>query len=99
MQESVAAPDRVALVHDKALTDGVSDAPIPLRLTTVESPVDELLVIVNLPDASPVALGANFTARLRLAPPFSVAGRLAGCAIEKKLPAIPTWDTWTGDVP
>ena len=47
MQESDAAPARVAFVQDKALTEGVFDAPMPLRLTTVESPLEESLVIVN----------------------------------------------------
>ncbi len=35
--------------------------PVPLRLTTVDVPADELLVNVKLPDAAPIAVGSNCT--------------------------------------
>ena len=35
--------------------------PVPLRLTAVEPPVDELLVSVSAPDAAPAAVGLNCT--------------------------------------
>jgi hypothetical protein len=35
--------------------------PAPLRLTTVDAPVDELLVRVNVPEAAPAAVGSNCT--------------------------------------
>jgi hypothetical protein len=35
--------------------------PVPLRLTTVDEPVDELLVSVSAPVAAPAAVGSNCT--------------------------------------
>jgi hypothetical protein len=47
-----------------ALNDNCGDvaaAPVPLRDTVVVLPLAELLLIVRLPVADPVAAGANFT--------------------------------------
>ena len=39
----------------------VTTVPVPLNWTTVVAPLDELLLIVNCPDAAPAAVGLNFT--------------------------------------
>jgi hypothetical protein len=38
--------------------------PVPLNDTTAELPVVELLLIVRLPEADPVAVGLNWTCRV-----------------------------------
>jgi hypothetical protein len=38
--------------------------PVPLRLTVVEAPVEELLVMVSEPEAAPAAVGSNCTVRV-----------------------------------
>jgi hypothetical protein len=38
--------------------------PVPLRLTTVDVPVDELLVKVSEPAAAPEVAGSNTTVRV-----------------------------------
>jgi hypothetical protein len=37
------------------------DTPVPLKLTTVEVPVEELLVMVSEPEAAPAVVGSNCT--------------------------------------
>ena len=44
----------------------VAAVPVPLRDTVVVLPLAELLLIVRLPDADPVAVGANFTCSVRV---------------------------------
>jgi len=46
------------LVQLSALSTGT---PVPLRLTTVEVPLEELLVRVNEPETAPAAVGSNLT--------------------------------------
>ena len=41
------------------LSCGLAAAPVPLRDTTVELPVVELLAMVSLPVSDPVAVGLN----------------------------------------
>jgi hypothetical protein len=50
-------------LSEVALNDncGVAAAPVPLRDTVVVLPLAELLLIVRLPAADPVVVGANFT--------------------------------------
>jgi len=51
-------------LNEAALNDNcgvVAVAPVPLRDTVVVLPLAELLPIVRLPVADPVAVGANFT--------------------------------------
>ncbi len=38
--------------------------PVPLRLTTVEVPVAELLLRINVPEVAPAAAGSNCTAKV-----------------------------------
>ena len=61
VQLSVPAPVIALLVQLKPLSTGT---PVPLRLTDVEVPVDELLVSVNSPVAAPAAVGSNCTVRV-----------------------------------
>jgi hypothetical protein len=58
VQLSVPAPVIDPLVQLIALSTGT---PLPLRLTTVDVPVEELLVIVNEPEAVPATVGSNCT--------------------------------------
>jgi hypothetical protein len=46
------------LVHVRALNTGV---PVPLRLTSVDVPPEELLVIASEPVAAPATVGSNCT--------------------------------------
>jgi hypothetical protein len=55
----------------------VAALPVPLRLTTAVLLVDELLSIVNCPDASPVAVGSNCTFRVTDCLGFKVTGNVA----------------------
>ena len=58
VQLSVPAPVIDPLEQVSALNTGI---PVPLRLTTVEDPVEELLVMVSWPVAAPAAVGSNCT--------------------------------------
>jgi len=58
VQLSVPAAVMELLVHVRPVSTGV---PVPLRLTAVEDPVDELLVRVSEPVAAPAAVGSNCT--------------------------------------
>ena len=58
LQLSVPAPVIDPLVQLIPLRTGT---PVPLRLTTVDDPIDELLVSVNDPEPAPAAVGSNCT--------------------------------------
>ena len=58
VQLSVPAPVTDPLVQLNALSTGT---PLPLRLITVDVPLDELLVNVNEPEAAPAVVGSNCT--------------------------------------
>jgi hypothetical protein len=60
-QLSVPAPVIEPLVQLSPLNWGI---PVPLRLTAVEVPAEELLVSVNDPEAAPAAVGSNCTLRV-----------------------------------
>lgn len=49
----------------------------PLRATTVELPVEELLAIVKCPVSEPVAVGANCRLSVAVWPAFRVNGNVA----------------------
>jgi hypothetical protein len=76
----------------------VAAVPVPLRVTAVLPPVDELLLIVILPLADPVAVGRNCTCSVTAWFGFSVTGRLP-LTIVKPAPEIAAEFTVTGDVP
>ncbi len=58
VQLSVPDPVNDPLVQLSALSTGT---PVPLRLTTVEVPLEELLVNVSEPETAPVVEGSNCT--------------------------------------
>jgi hypothetical protein len=58
VQLSVPAPVNDPLVQLSPLNTG---APMPLKLITVEVPLDELLVRVSCPVAAPAVVGSNCT--------------------------------------
>lgn len=71
---------------------------VPLSVTTVELPVEELLLIVSWPLADPTALGLNCTCNVSDWFGFSVTGRLL-LVIENPVPVIVAEFTVTGEVP
>jgi hypothetical protein len=73
VQPSVAAPVMERLVQVRLVS---TETPVPLRLTTVAAPVDELLVSVNVPDATPAATGSNTTVSVAVCVGFSVSGNV-----------------------
>jgi len=58
VQLSVPAPVNDPLAQLNALSTGT---PVPLRLTMVEVPLEELLVMVSEPEAAPAVVGSNST--------------------------------------
>ena len=62
---------------------------MPLRFTTVEEPVVELLVMVNVPDAAPATVGSNWMLSGTIAFGLRVTGK-PWPETEKPLP-----ETWT----
>ena len=74
VQLSVPAPVIDALLQLKPLNAG---APEPLRLTTVDVPLDELLVKVNEPASAPAAVGSNCTVSVAVEFGLRVSGKVA----------------------
>jgi hypothetical protein len=72
--------------------------PVPLNDTTAVLPVVELLAIVRLPVADPVAVGLYWTCRVSACPGFNVAGSVAP-AMLKAAPVMEAEFTVTGDLP
>jgi hypothetical protein len=73
-------------------------APVPLNDTTAVLPVVELLLIVRLPVADPVAVGLNWTCKVIDCPGFNVAGRVP-VTMAKLEPVVEAEFTVTGEVP
>jgi len=61
VQLSVPAPVIDPLVQVRPLSTGT---PVPLKLTTVDVPLEELLVSMREPETAPAAVGSNCTARV-----------------------------------
>ena len=57
VHESVPAPVMEELVQETPVSTGV---PVPLRLTVVEAPAEELLASTSVPLAAPAVLGLNW---------------------------------------
>ena len=74
VQLSVPAAVIDALVQVNPLNSGVPD---PLRLTTVDVPLDELLVKVNEPVSAPAAVGSNCTVSVAVEFGLIVSGKVA----------------------
>jgi hypothetical protein len=94
VQLSLAEPVMERLVQLSPLNTGT---PVPLRPTTVELPLEELLAIANCPACPPAAGGVNFTVSVSVWPGVKVAGRPA--PIEKPVPVSVAPLTVTGMVP
>ena len=77
---------------------GFAAAPVPLKDTAAELPVDELLVIVSWPLADPEAVGVNVSDKDSDWLGFSVAGNVPATTL-KAAPLIETVFTLTGAVP
>lgn len=74
VQLSVPAPVIDALLQLKPVNAG---APEPVRVTTVDVPVDELLVKVNDPVSAPAAVGSNCTVSVAVEFGLRVSGKVA----------------------
>jgi hypothetical protein len=74
VQLSVPAPVIDPLLQVNPLSAGV---PEPLRLTTVDVPLDELLVKVNEPESAPAAVGSNCTVSVAVEFGLIVRGKVA----------------------
>jgi hypothetical protein len=77
---------------------GVAEAPVPLKETTVELPVDELLLTVSCPLADPDAVGVNVTDNVIDWFGLSVAGRVPAATL-KAAPLTETEFTVNDPVP
>jgi hypothetical protein len=77
---------------------GVVAMPVPLRLTVAVALVDELLVMVSLPETAPVAAGLNCTVRLNVCLGLSVTGKLDPETV-KPVPLMAAELIVTGAVP
>jgi hypothetical protein len=95
VQLSVPAPVIDPMLQLSALSTGT---PVPLRLTTVDDPTEELLAKVSEPVAAPAAVGSNCTLRVAVWPGFSITGNPSP-DIENPLPNTPAVLTVTGAVP
>ena len=73
--------------------------PAPLRLTTDVAPVDELLLMVSLPVATPMARGLNSTSSVAICGGFRVKGNDVAPGIVKPLPVTAADMMVTGAAP
>jgi hypothetical protein len=74
VQVSVPATVIDPLLQASPLNTGI---PVPLRLTTVEVPLDELLVRVNEPESTPAAVGSNRTVNVAVEFGLRISGKVA----------------------
>jgi hypothetical protein len=74
VQLSVPEPVIEALLQERLLSTGL---PVPLKLTTVDEPLEELLDSVNCPLSAPAVVGANCTVSEAVWPGFKVNGKVA----------------------
>jgi hypothetical protein len=74
VQLSVPAPVIDPLVQFNAVS---AATPLPLRLITVDAPLEELLVRVNDPETAPATVGSNCTVSVAVEFGFRVSGKLA----------------------
>jgi hypothetical protein len=95
--EQASVPDPVIdeLAHESELSTG---APVPLRLTEAEAPVEELLAIMSCPVTTPAAEGSNCTVSVAAWFGFKVSGNVAP-EIEKPAPLSVAELTVTAAVP
>jgi len=94
------------VVHVRALRDGPTHVPVRLTLVVavvtpaeeVGALVEELLEIVMVPVAVPVAVGLNWTVSVAVLPGFRVSGKVAPETV-KPVPLTVTELMVTGAVP
>src|SRR3984957_9270028 len=79
-------------------TSCATGVPVPLRETTAELPVVELLVIVSCPVNAPVVVGSNCSCSVSVWFGFTVTGKLPPTMV-KPAPVIAAELTVTGVVP
>ena len=92
------AAGSVELVGATQLRSTSCGSPVPLRLTTADPLVDELLEMVSLPVIAPVAVGSNCRLSVAVWPELKVSGKVAP-ETEKPVPVIVAALTVTGVVP
>jgi hypothetical protein len=95
VQVSVPAPVMEELAQESPVSTGT---PVPVRLTTEDAPLDELLASTNVPVAAPALAGSNCTVTLAVWFGFSVSGKVAPES-EKPAPATVAELTVTAAVP
>ena len=95
VQLSVPAPEIEPFAQLSPLNFGI---PVPCNLTIHDAAVEELLVSVREPTASPAAAGSNPTLTVAVSPGFKVNGKLAPVVV-KPVPANAGWLIVTGAVP
>jgi hypothetical protein len=95
VQLSVPAPVIDPLAQLRALSNGTPD---PLRLTTVDVPLEELLVSVSVPEAAPAAVGSNCTVRVAVCVGLRVSGKVAPETVNP-VPAMAAALTVTAEPP
>ena len=95
VQLSVPDPVIELLAQVNAVSPGT---PVPLRPTTVELPVEELLTIESCPACPPAAVGSNSTLSVSVWPGDNVVGKPSP-GIEKPVPVRDAALTVTGMVP
>jgi hypothetical protein len=96
VQLSVPAPVMDPLAQVSALSAGT---PVPLRLTTADDPLEEVLVMVSWPAAIPVAVGEKSTLKLNVPPPATETGRSPRPVRKNGCPVTLTCITCTEDDP
>jgi hypothetical protein len=95
VQLSVPAPVIEPFAQVRPVNAGT---PVPLRLTVVVAPVEELLVSVRAPLAAPAAAGANCTVSVAVCPGESDSGNTAPEAL-KPVPLMAAALTVNGATP
>jgi hypothetical protein len=95
VQASVPAPVMDALVHETPVRIGM---PVPLRLTGVDDPVEELLAMARTPLATPAIVGSNCTVSVTDWFGFRVCGKVAPDTV-KPAPDIATEFTVSAVLP
>jgi hypothetical protein len=74
VQESEPAAENDVVAQEIPLSAAMA---VPLRLTVIDAPVEELLAIVRAAVAAPAAVGLNCTVSVAVWPTFSVSGKAA----------------------
>ena len=88
-----------ALLHESELkVAAVAEPPVPVKLTAIEFPAEELEEIFNLPVAAPALAGLNCTVSVRDCPGDNLAGNVPPDT-ENPVPCTEAELISTGQVP